>query len=116
MEHRIFFGKHIGKKLSELDSGYLIWVIEHYDKADWLLINECKKELSERLKLDWEMPTYKEKELRDQVAALSETVTTLENALFLSMFQKGNPLQIEQNLRDPLYAKEIISLIRQVNL
>ena len=53
---RIFFGKHSGKDTSELDSGYLLWIIEKYEKANWTLIQECKKELSERLKLEWTYP------------------------------------------------------------
>ena len=53
----IFFTKkHYGKDTSEVPSSLRIWIIESYDKADWTLIQECKKELSERLKLDFVPP------------------------------------------------------------
>lgn len=54
---KILFGNaHYGKDTSECPSGFLIWIIEEYDKADWSLVNACKKELATRLKLDWVEP------------------------------------------------------------
>lgn len=54
---KVLFGsKHYGKDISEVPSGFLVWCIEEYANADWLLIQECKKELSYRLKLEWTYP------------------------------------------------------------
>lgn len=59
----IFFTKdHYGKDTKELPSSLLVWIIEH--KEDWVLIQECKKELSERLKLDWQPQTDKDAEVK----------------------------------------------------
>ena len=74
---KIFFGSHYGKDISELESGYLIWIIEKYEAADWLLINECKKELSARLKLDWKEPEPHEYELMREIDKLKKANTEL---------------------------------------
>jgi hypothetical protein len=74
---KIFFGQHFGKDVSELDSGYLVWIIESYPGADWLLIDACKKELSSRLKLDWEPPTLQD----DALVQLHAEVVRLRGEL-----------------------------------
>jgi hypothetical protein len=42
------WGKYIGRPLSEIDSGYLCWVLEHAEQpASWLL-NAIREELQRR--------------------------------------------------------------------
>ncbi|MFI5404873.1 MAG: hypothetical protein ACHQ1D_00020 [Nitrososphaerales archaeon] len=58
--YKILFGKkYFNHDITTVPSGFLIWCIEEYEAADWLLINECKKELSARLKLEWIEPAPK---------------------------------------------------------
>ncbi len=116
---KILFGSNYGKDTSELESGYLVWIIEKYDKADWQLINACKSELSARLKLDW---TPKSNELRDLETALKlstkqvDTLLKQNDHLFkviaLSTICKGNEHILQSYLDNPNYADEIIGLIK----
>lgn len=54
---KILFGTEFyGKDISEVPSSFLLWIIEKYEAADWLLIQACKKEFSERLKIEWTQP------------------------------------------------------------
>lgn len=84
---KILFGKeHYGKDTSECPTGFLVWIIESYEKAEWLLIQACKSEISARLKLDWTMPVHPDEALRKYVNDLKR-----ENARLLSgkiMFEK----------------------------
>lgn len=80
----IFFTKdHYGKDTSELPSSLLVWIIEH--KEDWLLVNECKKVLSDRLKLDWQPSSNDEiNKLKAENNQLSNKVDMM--AKFLHIF------------------------------
>lgn len=75
----IFFTKdHYGKDTSELPSSLLVWIIEHKD--DWALVQECKKELSERLKLDWQ-PV--DTNLKKENEYLKSKITFIEKIMFV---------------------------------
>lgn len=75
----IFFTKdHYGKDTSELPSSLLVWIIEH--KEDWVLVEACKKELSERLKLDWQPVDIN---LKKQNEYLKSKITFLEKIMFV---------------------------------
>ena len=48
---RIDFGKHKGKFLHQIPTGYIKWMIEEHverDAFDGDLVRECEKELEER--------------------------------------------------------------------
>lgn len=76
---KILFGTtNYGRDTSEVDSGYLVWIIEQYDKADWTLVNACKKELSARLNLSWEP---KSDEQRDLETALKQSTKQADKLL-----------------------------------
>lgn len=82
----IFFTKdHYGKDTSELPSSLLVWIIEHKD--DWALVEECKKVLSERLKLDWQPQTDKDAEVKKLKAKNSKLENKIDMmAKFLHIF------------------------------
>lgn len=114
---KILFGKHYGKDVSELESSYLLFVIES-DFADWTLTQACKKELSARLKLDW---TPKSDEQRDLEAALKQSTKQVDklmkekdflfDVLMMSVQCGGNYYTIEGYLNNPGY---MYARIRQI--
>lgn len=82
----IFFTKeHYGKDHKELPSSLLVWIIEQ--NKEWLLVNECKKELSERLKLDWQPSTDKDNEIKKLKVKNSQLENKIDMmAKFLHIF------------------------------
>lgn len=114
----ILFGKFYGKDTSELDSGYLIWVIESYDKADWSLIQACKQELFDRLKLDWQPPTPESKEielLKYKQITLLQQIDTIEKCLIMATCFNATRIEVDGYLRNKEYLNQQLKLIRQVN-
>lgn len=109
----ILFGSHYGSDTSELESGYLLWIIEKFDAADYTLVQACKDELSSRLKIEWVKPVIENEDtLRKQIKTLKQQNDHLFKVIALSTMCKGNELILEQYLKDPGYADEIISLMR----
>lgn len=110
MTPRLLFGKHIGKPITEVPSGYLVWIVEDYDGADWLLIDACKAELSARLKLDWSPPDP----LQHQLDRLTTDHQFLADLLFMSQICKGNPIILESYIHNPALLYEELKLLRLV--
>lgn len=120
---KILFGnKYYGQDTSEVPSSFLIWVIEEYERAEWLLTSACKEELSARLKLDWSALNEREQDLIAQ-AAMSNSLNTkllkrvdqLEKLLCMSISCKGNPYTLEMYLQNPELLEQNIKLIKQLN-
>lgn len=82
----IFFTKeYYGKDTKELPSSLLVWIIEQ--NKEWLLVNECKKELSERLKLDWQPSTDNDNEIKKLKSKNSQLQNKIDMmAKFLHIF------------------------------
>lgn len=120
---KILFGeKYYGKDTSEVPSGFLIWIIEEFESADWLLINAAKQELAARLKIDW---TPKSDEQRDLETALSLSTKQVEKLLkerdhlfdvvMMSIQCRGNYYTVESYLNNPGYMYSVMKLIRDAN-
>ncbi len=120
---KILFGtEHFGKDTSECPSGFLIWIIEKYLDADWLLINACKTELSSRLKIDWTLPTKKDVILSEQleaekkkVRALNSQIDLLEKCLIMSTGFGATRINVDGYLCNPKYLDQQLQLIKQAN-
>lgn len=117
----LLFGTHYGLDTSELDSGYLIWVIEKYEKADWSLIQACKQELFARLKLDWTPPIPEEDALKIKVKSQEKTIKSqsdkidlLEKCLIMATCFKANRVTIDGYLQNPKLLNQNINLIRSI--
>lgn len=108
---KILFGKYYGKELSELDSAYLLWIIEHYENSDWRLINECKRELSSRLKLEW-IQEDGVSEIKNKLSKLNSKLQHLELIISRTDLHKGNPYIIWQFMASPEYLKACINLLQ----
>src|SRR3990167_1071026 len=113
---KILFGKHFGKDICELDSGYLIWIIESYDGADHTLIQACKAELSARLKLDWQPEDPQLPKLQSEIKSLSDKIDLLERLLLVSIICKGNRIEIDGYLANPEMMESDFKLIQQIQL
>ena len=116
---QIFFGKHSGKHIEELDSGYLLWIIEFYEKADWLLINACKAELSSRLKLDWTPPDTEEnkiKKLNILLTRAQSRIVQLESLLAMAIICRGNKYIIHTYECNQSLLESDLLLIQEIQL
>ncbi len=51
---KIFFGKHIGKELSDLPSSYLIFLVEENEDTNYVIKEECKRIIFSRLNINEE--------------------------------------------------------------
>ena len=118
----LLFGTHYGKDTSELDSGYLIWIVEHYEKADWTLLNACKQELFARLKLDWQPPTDNETlylrqriSLENLLEKRDKRIALLENLLGIAILSKGNHYLVNVCESRPAMVREIIEGTKLLN-
>lgn len=120
---KILFGqKYYGKNIEEVPSGFLVWIIEEYEKADWSLINAAKAELAHRLKLDWTPPTDQEKQLERRLHAAEAKLTAsirernhLLNVVMMSVQCKGNPYTIESYLHSPGLLYSTMNQIKDAN-
>ena len=118
---KILFGKeHYGKNVSEVPSGFLVWIIEQYDKADWSLVDACKAELLGRLKVSWEPPTPPEITLRRQVSKLEKIVLEqkaqldiLEKCIIMATVFKANRIAVDGYLGNPKLLDSHIHLIKE---
>lgn len=111
----VLFGSHYGSDTSELDSGYLLWIIEKYESADWTLLNACKSELASRLKLDWHKPTDPETELQEKLDKAAKRIMELESRanqltdlLGIAVLSKGNPYLVNLCESNPSMVQDII--------
>lgn len=115
---KLLFGqKYYGKDTSEVPSGFLVWIIEEYDKAEWSLINACKTELSARMKLDWTPPTDKDRtiqRLTTELDTLRATNTILLDTVYMASIYRGNPYMIESFLASPKLMYDTIRNIKSV--
>lgn len=112
---KIFFGKHIGKDIEELESSYLIWVIES-DFAEWTLVDACKKELSARLKIDWQPPSPQLAPLRAELSRIEQLNAHLINVIGFAHICKGNPYIIEKYLNNLQLLESDLQSIQSLNL
>lgn len=120
---KILFGTtHYGKDTSECPSGFLIWIIEEYEKADWLLLRACKEELSARLKLDWSpKPDFVldlETALKmstNQVDKLLKERDHLFDVVMMSIQCRGNYYTVEGYLNNPGYMYTIMRQIKDAH-
>lgn len=115
---RIFFGKHYGKDTSEVDSGYLLFIIEKLESADYSLIQSCKAELFSRLKLDWQPPTPETQQIETLKAKLQKSqaeVAFLFDVIGMSTICKGNPYIIDGYLHNRKYMYEVFKQIKEAN-
>lgn len=119
----LLFGSHYGKDTSELDSGYLIWIIEKYDGADWVLIEECKKELSERLKLSFEPQSEQHRTIIQASDALCHLnkqllsrIDLLEKCLIMATEFGTSRLNVDGYLQNPKLLEQHLQFIRDVNI
>lgn len=120
---KILFGqKYYGKDVSECPSGFLVWCIEEYSDADWLLIQAAKKELAARLKLDWSPKTDEQRDLETalkkstkQVERLTKENEHLLDVVMMSIQCRGNYYTVESYLNNPGYMYNVINLIRDAN-
>ena len=109
---KIYFSpKHLGKDTSELDSSYLVWILENYEGCEYLLREACQKELSDRLGLDF-TPTHPsdeqrieqlEKDLRSSESQrdnledlLVMSVSCKWNWMILGMYRNNRTLLLDQ--------------------
>lgn len=112
----ILFGqKYIGKDTSEVPSGFLIWIIESFEQADWVLINACKHELSARLKLDWQPPSPQLAPLRAELARIEQLNAHLLNVIGFAHICKGNLYIIEKYLNNPQLLESDLQSIQSLN-
>ena len=111
---QIFFGKHTGKHIEELDSGYLLFLIES-DFADWSLIQAAKLELSSRLKLDWEQPEPEIPKLQKQISKLKYDLYVMESLLTMSTYCKGNPIRLEGYMMNPTMLEMDLEVVKEIN-
>ena len=111
---QIFFGKHTGKHIEELDSSYLLFLIES-DFAEWSLINACKQELSARIKLDWKPPTDEEEIMRKEIIRLTNRTHQLESLLAMSTICKGNQIILDGYTHNPTLLEQDIKIIQSLN-
>jgi len=114
--YRIFFGKFSGKLISELPSSYICWIVEFYDSADWALIQECKKELSHRLSLDWSPPEPEIPKLKKQIHLLKDRIESLKGLLAMSVRCKGNLIRLEGYWSNPEMLEADLKMIKEVNM
>lgn len=117
---KILFGqKYYGKDTSEVPSGFLVWIIEEFQRADWSLINACKQELACRMKLDWEPPTQQEDllqkevdQLRKKLEAATREQEFLLDTVMMSIQCKGNRYILEGYLNNRPYMESIMRQIK----
>lgn len=118
---RILFGeKYYGKSIEEVPSGFLVWIIEEFEQADWLLIQAAKKELAARLKLDWSPKTDEQHDLETalkkstkQVERLTKENEHLLDVVMMSVQCQGNYCTVESYLNNPGYMYSVMGLLRQ---
>ena len=111
MAYKILFGKkYFNHEITTVPSGFLVWCIESYDNADWMLINECKKELSARLKLDWTEPEPEVPILRRKLKAAESRIEHLENVIVISTMCGGNWMRVEAMINSPELVNEFLNL------
>ena len=107
--------KHSGKHIEELDSSYLLFIIES-DFAEWSLINACKQELSARLKLDWQPPTDEEKIMRQELIRLIDRIHQLESLLVMATICKGNQIILDGYAHNPALLQQDIKILQSLNI
>ena len=120
---KILFGeKYYGKDTSEVPSGFLVWLIEEYDKADWTLIDAAKQELAARLKIDWSPKSDHQQDLETALALSTKQVEKLLkerdhlfDVVMMSIQCRGNYYTVEGYLNDPKYMYSIMKMIKDVN-
>src|SRR3990167_1326358 len=112
----ILFGqKYLGKDTSEVPSGFLIWIIESFEQADWNIINAAKQELSARIKLDWKPPTDEEEIMRKEIIRLTNRTHQLESLLAMSTICKGNQIILDAYTHNPTLLEQDIKIIQSLN-
>jgi|SRR3990172_10570204 len=112
---KIFFGKYTGEDIERLPSSYLIWLIEECDKTEFTLSIACKKELSQRLKLEWSSPDNLTKNVQNSLLNAQDRMVFLEQLLCMSIVSKGNPVIIEKYYNNKKLLDQHIQLIKLFN-
>ena len=115
---KILFGtKFFGQDTIEVPSGFLVWIIEEYDKADWTLVQACKKELAARLKIDWSeirVEISEVKKISKRLKQAEDKIELLEKILLMSIFNKGNRIAIDGYLCNPSLLNQHINFIKEL--
>lgn len=106
----ILFGKHTGKRIDELESSYLLWLIEFCESADWTLITACKSELSSRLELDWSPPPDELKVMQASLDTARARIITLEKIIAL---HRHAAISAEKYIRNPALIEHDLAFIRE---
>mgnify|MGYP001562953117 CR=1 FL=1 len=105
-----FGAKYLGKDTSECPSGFLIWIVESMDSANWSLIQASKQELSARLKLDWEPPPDELKDMQASLALAHSRIVTLEKIIAL---HRHAAITAEKYIRSPELLEHDLAFIRE---
>lgn len=114
----IYWGKYAGRDIQEIPSGYLVWLLEEYEKCDYLLREACKKELSHRLSLSFDFhPTDQQKieiltkNNKDLVAKCDH----YQRVILMSIISKGNRYTVESYLNSPALIKSDMESMKFCN-
>lgn len=121
---KILFGeKYYGKDTSEVPSGFLVWIIEEFEQADWSLIQACKQELAGRLKLDWSPKSHEQQDLETalklstkQVDKLLKEKDFLFDVVMMSIQCRGNYYTVEGYLNNPGYMYTVMRMIKDAQI
>jgi hypothetical protein len=118
----ILFGSNYGKDTSELESSYLVWIIEKYDGAEWTLIQACKQELSARLKIDWLPKSDEQRYLETalslstkQVTKLLAQIDLLEKCLIMASCFGASRISVDGYLQNQKLLEQNLQLIKNAN-
>ena len=120
---KIYFSqKYLGKDTSELDSSYLVWILEQYQGCDVPLREACQKELSERLSLDFSPKSSEQMDVElalkmsiKQCEKLIKERDDLQNLIVMSYFVKGNRTILQMYANNPTLMNQDLKLIKEAN-
>lgn len=112
---KIFVGKYAGRNIEDLPSQYLVWILEEFEGCEHTMREACKKELSARLKLDFDSPNEEQLfEAQQAINKLKSEIDHLRNVLVLSQLCKGNRYLVEGFESNPELAQSELKLINHL--
>lgn len=110
---RIYFGKYSGKDITELETSYLVWLVESCDTIDSKIRDAAVVEIAHRLRVSIEIQTpeillNRIDNLQNRIQSLLNQIKHLNNIIRIASI--CHDYVTDNAYNDPQYAEDLINI------